>query len=166
MPSEIDWENEADFKEDDEDEVDEDTEEYEEDEEFDEDEEESEEYEEYDEDEEESEEDEELDEDEEEPEEDEDEEEPTNRTVLFIDGSNISYKLSDKIAAAAKVQGDLIYAEIFRSVSDKHWNNKISKFDFPVERTFFQTENKTDTIKNAILSKSSCSDIVCISTIA
>ena len=166
MPSEIDWENEADFKEDDEDEVDEDTEEYEEDEEFDEDEEESEEYEEYDEDEEESEEDEELDEDEEEFEEDEYEEEPTNRTVLFIDGSNISYKLSDKIAAAAKVQGDLIYAEIFRSVSDKHWNNKISKFDFPVERTFFKTENKTDTIKNAILSKSSGSDIVCISTIA
>ena len=131
MPSEIDWENEADFKEDDEDEVDEDTEEYEEDEEFDEDEEESEEYEEYDEDEEES-------------EEDEDEEEPTNRTVLFIDGSNISYKLSDKIAAAAKVQGDLIYAEIFRSVSDKHWNNKISKFDFPVERTFCKTELATN----------------------
>ena len=221
MPSEIDWENEVDFKEDDEKEVDEEVEEEpEEDEDLEEDEEETEEEnleeveeepeenEDLEEDEEEPEENEDLEEDEEEPEEYEDleeyeeepkeyedleevEEEPEeyenleedeeefeedkdleenkeepelkNRTALFIDGSNISYQNAEKILAAAKEQGELRYAEIFRLSSDKNWNKKINNFGFKIENTFFTAENRNDIIKSRILNSCNNIDIVCIS---
>ena len=60
-----------------------------------------------------------------------------NRTALFIDGSNISYQNAEKILAAAKEQGELRYAEIFRLSSEKNWNKKINNFGFKIENTFF-----------------------------
>ena len=154
MPSEIDWENEVDFNEENENEVDENSEEL--------DEEDTEEYEE------EPEEDEDSEEYEEESEEDEDTEEntleSTNRAALFIDGTLADYRYAEKIEKAALKQGDLKFAKVYRIRNEKSWNKTVESFTVECESIAVDAANRNEQIRKSILCNCVDIDIVCICT--